>query len=205
MTVTAEITPRDRRRVRTMRELSRAAVTLFAEQGFESTTVAQIAEAADFSGSTFFRLFPAKEDSVFWDLETRLHVAADSVADATADGTWAALTASLLGHARSWEEPDPAFAAARARLFHTEPALIARYLAHCDRWEAGLRASMQARQAPTSDGIAESLTAGIVVSAYRTAFRLQVERGGSLVDHLRTTLDHVEQRSLVPNLLAPTS
>src|SRR5262249_45886642 len=37
------------------------------EQGYEATTVEQIAEAAEVSPSTYFRYFPTKEDVVLWD------------------------------------------------------------------------------------------------------------------------------------------
>ena len=40
---------------------------LFREQGWEQTTVEQIAEAAEVSPSTFFRYFPTKEDVVLLD------------------------------------------------------------------------------------------------------------------------------------------
>jgi AcrR family transcriptional regulator len=40
---------------------------LFREQGWEQTTVEQIAEAAEVSPSTFFRYFPTKEDVVLRD------------------------------------------------------------------------------------------------------------------------------------------
>jgi AcrR family transcriptional regulator len=42
--------------------LIRAALDLFAEQGYDSTTVAQIAERAGLTRSTFFRHFPDKRD-----------------------------------------------------------------------------------------------------------------------------------------------
>jgi len=40
---------------------------LFREQGYEATTIEQIAAAADISPSTFFRYFPTKEDVVLAD------------------------------------------------------------------------------------------------------------------------------------------
>lgn len=49
-----------------------AALDLFAAQGFEATSVEQIAKAAGVSRSTFFRQFGGKEDVVFTDHEQML-------------------------------------------------------------------------------------------------------------------------------------
>ena len=59
-------------RVPTKTELTRerietAAMRLFVEQGFEETTVAQIAEAAGVSEMTFFRYFTSKDAVVIDD------------------------------------------------------------------------------------------------------------------------------------------
>lgn len=40
---------------------------MFAANGYERTTIEQIADAADISPRTFFRYFPTKEDVVLWD------------------------------------------------------------------------------------------------------------------------------------------
>ncbi|QKZ17135.1 TetR family transcriptional regulator [Streptomyces chartreusis] len=50
-------------------EVSAVAFRLFAEQGFEKTTVDQIAAEAGLSRATFFRYFGTKEDVVIGDLE----------------------------------------------------------------------------------------------------------------------------------------
>ena len=63
-------TAQGRRRVRGT--VSLAALDLFAAQGFEATTVDQIAEAAGVGRRTFFRYFRSKEDAVFGDHEERL-------------------------------------------------------------------------------------------------------------------------------------
>ena len=49
-----------------------AAVELFAERGFDQTSVDQIAKAAGVSRSTFFRQFGGKEDVIFADHEALL-------------------------------------------------------------------------------------------------------------------------------------
>src|SRR5688572_5891672 len=49
-----------------------AALELFERQGFEATSVEQIAQAAGVSRSTFFRQFGGKEDVVFADHEVLL-------------------------------------------------------------------------------------------------------------------------------------
>jgi AcrR family transcriptional regulator len=51
---------------RTRQALVDAALTLFAEAGYESTTTDQIAEAAGVSPRTFFRYFPTKEAVLFF-------------------------------------------------------------------------------------------------------------------------------------------
>ena len=53
---------RERKKLKTRIAIRRATYRLIAQQGYEATTVEQIAEAADVSPSTVFRYFPAKED-----------------------------------------------------------------------------------------------------------------------------------------------
>ena len=58
---------RERKKARTRAAIQRHALRLFREQGYDTTSVSQIVEAAEVSESTFFRYFPTKEDVVLWD------------------------------------------------------------------------------------------------------------------------------------------
>lgn len=56
---------RDRKKAQLREELIATALRLFEEQGFEETTVQQIADAVQVSRRTFHRHFPSKESVVF--------------------------------------------------------------------------------------------------------------------------------------------
>ncbi|MGH8791130.1 MAG: TetR family transcriptional regulator [Stackebrandtia sp.] len=58
---------RERKKAKTLRAIQDQALRLVAEQGYNATTVEQIAEAAEVSPSTFFRYFPTKEDAIVAD------------------------------------------------------------------------------------------------------------------------------------------
>jgi AcrR family transcriptional regulator len=58
---------RERKKAKTRAAIRRHALLLFRKQGYEQTTVDQIADAAEVSPATFYRYFPTKEDVVLKD------------------------------------------------------------------------------------------------------------------------------------------
>ncbi|MGW2719397.1 TetR/AcrR family transcriptional regulator [Streptomyces sp. NPDC001492] len=58
---------RERKKIKTREAIRTATYALIGEQGYDATTIEQIAERAEVSPSTVFRYFPAKEDIVLAD------------------------------------------------------------------------------------------------------------------------------------------
>jgi AcrR family transcriptional regulator len=64
-----------------------AALDLFTEQGYDDTTVAQIAERAGITKSTFFRHFPDKRELLAAGQETLSRLLAEGIAEAPKDAS----------------------------------------------------------------------------------------------------------------------
>lgn len=73
---------RERKKQKTRWAIQEHALRLFAQQGYDATTVEQIAAAAEISPSTFFRYFKTKEDVVVEDEYDPMLVAAVQAAPA---------------------------------------------------------------------------------------------------------------------------
>ncbi|MCX4724345.1 TetR/AcrR family transcriptional regulator [Streptomyces sp. NBC_00963] len=74
-----------------------AAVDLFTEQGYDATTVTQIAERAGVTKSTFFRYFPDKRELLVAGQETLCRLLTEGIAEAPCDaGPLEAVAAGLV-------------------------------------------------------------------------------------------------------------
>jgi AcrR family transcriptional regulator len=70
---------RERKKQTTRDKLHRAALELFAQQGYRKTRIAEIAAAADVSESTFFRYFESKEGVALEGLRRRAQAMIEAV------------------------------------------------------------------------------------------------------------------------------
>jgi len=121
-----------------------AAVDLFTEQGYDATTVAQIAERAGVTKSTFFRHFPDKRELLVAGQETLSRLLADGIAEAPASAS--PLEAVATGLERASDATGPTNRELGPRL------------------KAAVAASteLQERDALKSVGLAAAMTAALV-------------------------------------------
>jgi AcrR family transcriptional regulator len=116
---------RELRKARTQRAIQEHAMRLFAERGYDATTVADVAAAAEVSSMTVFRYFPAKEDLVMADEYDPViveRIRARPAGEPLVQRIGAALAESAAGHSPD----DRALLLARVRLGLSVPALRAR-------------------------------------------------------------------------------
>ncbi|RKT86164.1 DNA-binding transcriptional regulator, AcrR family [Saccharopolyspora antimicrobica] len=119
---------RERKKRRTKQALIDAALRLFDAKGYDSTTVAEIAAAAEVSPATFFNYFATKDEVVFADDAIYLELLPQAFVD-RADATPEDLllrAIERLSTAESWSFPlDHELTRIRARLIAEVPALRA--------------------------------------------------------------------------------
>jgi len=120
---------RERKKLETRQALEQAALRLFAEQGYEQTTVEEIAEAADVAVRTFFRYFSSKLDVLFGDVvndrvtRLRTELAARPTGESVIDSVRLVMAALDI---ESDEEQEQILA--RFELMRQQPSLMGRYL-----------------------------------------------------------------------------
>ncbi len=110
-----------------------AALDLFDRQGFEATSVEQIAQAAGVSRSTFFRQFGGKDDVVFADHELLLEMLRDYLARPHAN-PWVAVRDASIEVFRHFAA-DPDLARRRYAVVRQVPALREREIVTVFRYE----------------------------------------------------------------------
>ncbi|MFD6159610.1 TetR family transcriptional regulator [Nocardia sp. NPDC060256] len=109
------------------------ALRLFAEKGYEATTVEEIAEAAGISRRTFFRQFRSKEDVIFADHESQLAQAAEFLAASRGDAweTVCEAVVQVFERFTQWRE----IAERRYQVVRRVPALREREIVTVFRYE----------------------------------------------------------------------
>jgi AcrR family transcriptional regulator len=156
---------RQRKLQATRERLTRAAMALFLERGFEATTIDDIAAAADVSRRSFFHYFASKEDVVAaWQEGAAAALVAEVVARPAGETM---LTAAENAIAAALKRIDPAEAAAMSRLKRDNPALQARDQLKYEKLERALAEGLAQRARTKSDQLKARLVAMIATGAMR--------------------------------------
>lgn len=176
---------REQRKARTRRAIQEHALRLFLEQGYDQTTVEQIAAAAGVSHMTFFRHFPTKE-AVVEDDDYDPFIVGLVRARPTGEGPLEALRAALLTGLDAVLDTDRDAVYTRARLIVTTPALRARQW-HNTAATGDLLAGALADRERRPVDLRLRVIAAAATAALTTALTAWVEGGGA--DDLRALVD----------------
>jgi AcrR family transcriptional regulator len=123
------VTLRDRKKARTRQAIVDAATELFATRGYEQTTIADIAAAADIGTRTFFSYFASKEELLFPQSDARVQAALDAIATRKpGDSPPEILLRALVDAYKSDDDLVSPLAALRLDLVRTVPSVRGRGL-----------------------------------------------------------------------------
>ena len=160
---------------------------LYVAQGYEQTTVAEIADRAGVTARTFFRHFADKREVLFAGSHAVAERMVDAVASAPDGATPFDAVAASLDAAAALVGDDIAHAGRRHRIIHANPELLERELIKMSRLADAVTAALSAR------GVAEA-EARLAAEAGITVFRVGYERwvtglpSGDLATSLRDAL-----------------
>lgn len=185
---------RERKKEKTRLALEHAALTLFAEKGFDGTTVDEIVEACDVSQRTFFRYYGAKEDVLFADGDELLAallaaLAARPVDELPVRAVQAAFQPTLEEYA---EDRDRLLL--RSRVFDGSSSLRSHKFERQQSWEEAVTTALLARDAQRGGATSPlhlRLVAGAALACFRAALHQWLEADGDLTELVNDGFDYL--------------
>ncbi|MGH3473050.1 MAG: TetR/AcrR family transcriptional regulator [Nocardioidaceae bacterium] len=153
--------------------LIKAAITLYAEQGYDDTTVAQIAKAAGLTKRTFFRYFSDKREVLFDGSHELQQRWIGGIEAAPRDaGPMAAVCAGLDEVAELFADRHP-FARLRSRIIAANPELRERELIKLQTLAGSIETALVDRGLPAN---AATLASQAGVTVFHVAFAQWVQQ-----------------------------
>ncbi len=163
---------RERKKARTREALQEAAMERFSRQGFDGTTVEEIAEACEVSPRTFFRYFPTKEDVLFADGEARRERLLAFIAERPVDEpAFGALRAAMRTLTADYRDDRDALVA-RSKIVAASPHLQAYKAEHQHGWEVEVVDVLQRRALAQHEPVTRDelvLVTAVTTAALRVA------------------------------------
>ncbi|WP_441249712.1 TetR family transcriptional regulator [Kitasatospora sp. McL0602] len=187
-------------RLQMRQDLATAAMELFATQGYEETTVDQIAAAAGVARRTFFRYFRSKEEAIFPDHDDTLVRVADLLASADFEEHPLDVVCRGIKEVLRMYASTPGVSVARYQLIRQVPALREREIAVVSRYERLFTRYLLGRfdaaeeippgwqRGGDDDSMLAEVSAAAVVAAHNHVLRRWLRAGGT--GDVEAQLDH---------------
>ena len=155
--------------------LAQAAMTLYAEQGFEQTTVAEIAARAGLTERTFFRHFADKREVLFYGMDMARDLLTRTIAEAPASATpMEAIGAALQALAAVFQE-NPERVRLRDAIVSANAELRERELSKLEAFAAAVAGALRDRGIPE---LTASLAAETGIAVFKVAFARWISEPG---------------------------
>jgi AcrR family transcriptional regulator len=155
--------------------LAKAAMELYAEQGFEQTTVAEIAERAGLTERTFFRHYADKREVLFYGTEMMRHLLVEAVAAAPASATAMDAVGAAFQAAGAMLQENPERVRLRDGIVSANAELRERELIKLAALAAAVAGALRERDIPEP---AASLAAETGVAVFKVAFARWISEPG---------------------------
>ncbi|MDF2979800.1 MAG: mftR [Actinomycetospora sp.] len=168
--------------------LEHVALELFATQGFDETTVDELAAAGGVGRRTFFRYFPTKLDVVLGELDEGLAGLVLALGEQPGDDPVAAARAAFLAVNRYADVELPALRR-RLGLIEDVPELAARATVRYRDWESALAADAARRWDVDAASLRAQVFGRVVVAAMRAVFSAWHARPEADADALGALVD----------------
>jgi AcrR family transcriptional regulator len=168
---------RDRKKLRTRRLLQEHALRLFAERGYDATTVEDIAAAAEVSPRTFFRYFSSKEAVVLEDEYDPLLFEEMGRID-PAEPPVTAMRRIIAALLPDIYAEDRGRILARSRLIYGTPELASAVTGQLADFERLLAATLAEVHGRSPDDLEARVVASVAVAAMRCAIEQWVAADG---------------------------
>ncbi|MBN0045334.1 TetR family transcriptional regulator [Streptomyces actuosus] len=185
---------RERKKLKTREAIRAATYGLIKEQGYDATTIEQIADRAEVSPSTVFRYFPTKEDIVLTDEYDPLML--EELRARPAGEAWTDSVRYVMRRAIDiMMAEDPEVVRMRAHLAVQVPAVRSRMVESMSETGRLLRAALAERTGLDPDGLEVRVSAMSLVGGLMEVNMCWAENGfqddlRDLVDRALDVLEH---------------
>jgi AcrR family transcriptional regulator len=155
--------------------LAQAAMTLYAEQGFEKTTAAEIAARAGLKERSFFRHFADKREVLFYGMGPVTDLIVRAIEEAPTPATAMDAVGLGLQAAAAMVQENPCLARARDAIMSASAELRERELAKFSELAAAIADALRGRGIPEPTA---SLAAQTGIAVYQVAFARWIREPG---------------------------